>query len=489
MDNFNLYKDIKARTDGEIYIGIVGPVRTGKSTFIKKFMDLMILPGISDSNEKERIIDEMPQSAAGRTVMTTEPKFIPKDAINIKVEDNLNAKFRLIDCVGYMVKDAGGIYEEGKERLVKTPWFSQEIPFTKAAEYGTGKVIKDHSTIGIVITSDGSIGELPRENFLDAEEKTINELKNIKKPFVVIVNSTHPDSNETKAIAKAIEEKYKVSAIIADCENLNKADINNILLKILYEFPVSQVEFYLPKWAEMLSFDNPVKKELIECASKITDEITYIKDVHENIPVGNLTYINKIKYDNFDFENGIQKVNFQIDDKYYYMNLSELTGEPIEDEYELISMVKSLSRIKKEYGKYLEAVKTSIDKGYGVVLPDRNEIVLSEPQVIKTGNKYGVNIKAQSPSIHMIKVNIGTEISPIVGSEEQATDLMKYVSDSKKQGDIWDTNIFGKSVGQLVEDGIRSKIMMLNDDSQIKLQETMQKVVNENSGGLVCLII
>lgn len=489
MDNFKLYKDIKARTDGEIYIGVVGPVRTGKSTFIKRFMDLMILPAIENTNEKERIIDEMPQAAAGRTVMTTEPKFIPKDAININVENNISAKFRLIDCVGYMVSGAGGIYEDGKERLVKTPWYDKEIPFTKAAEYGTGKVIKDHSTIGIVVTSDGSIGEIPRENFLEAEEKTIKELKAIKKPFVVVVNSTHPDSKETKQTATAMEEKYNVPAIATDCENLNKDDINRILLKILYEFPVAQIEFYLPKWAEMLSVESPIKTELIECAKKITDKITCIKDVVPDMDTGELTYISKIKYESFDFVNGVEKINFEIDEKYYYVNLSELTGEPIEDEYELISMLKSLSHIKKEYGRYLDAVRTSIDKGYGVVLPDKSEIELSEPQVIKTGNKYGVKIKAQSPSVHMIKVSIGTEISPIVGSQQQAMDLMNYITDSKKQGEIWETNIFGKSIGQLVEDGIRSKIMMLSDDSQIKLQETMQKVVNENSGGLVCLII
>ncbi len=489
MDNFSLYRDIKARTDGEIYIGVVGPVRTGKSTFIKKFMDMMIIPGIDNPNEKERIIDELPQSAAGRTVMTTEPKFIPKDAVEINLGSSIRAKFRLIDCVGYLVKGAQGVYEDDKERLVKTPWFKEDIPFTKAAEYGTGKVIKDHSTIGIVITTDGSIGDLPRENYLEAEEKTILELKKINKPFIVVVNSVVPDSEDTQRIVEYISQKYGVTVTAVDCEKINKDDINNILLKILYEFPVGSIEFYLPKWVEMLPSDNEIKQEIIQCARGILDNVTHIKDINGALPEMNSDYISKIKYENFDFNEGVQKINIYVDEKYYYDNLSELCGEPISDEYELISMIRSLSSMKKEYGRYIESVKSSMLKGYGVVMPERDEITLSEPEVIRTGNKFGVKIKATSPSVHMIRVNIGTEISPIVGSEAQAKDLIEYIKSGSEQGQVWDTNIFGKSIGQLVEDGIRGKIQMINDDCQVKLQDTMQKVVNESNGGLVCLII
>ena len=332
MDNLSLYNDIKARTDGEIYIGVVGPVRTGKSTFIKRFIDLMILPGIENPNEKERVIDEIPQSGAGRTVMTTEPKFIPKDAVSISLGNGIKADFRLIDCVGYVVKGAQGVYEDDKERLVKTPWFKEQIPFSKAAEYGTGKVIKDHSTIGIVVTTDGTIGDLPRENYLEAEEKTIKELKTQGKPFIVLLNSANPSGEDALRTADYISRKYGVTVLPVNCEKLTREDINNILLKILYEFPVCSLEFYLPKWVDMLDNDNDIKKEIMECAAGILNSVTYIKDIKGNMPLPESKYISKIKYDNFDFNEGRQKINIYVDDKYYYENLSELTGEKINDE-------------------------------------------------------------------------------------------------------------------------------------------------------------
>ena len=488
MENFNLYRDIKARTDGEIYIGVVGPVRTGKSTFIKGFINLMVLPGIDNPNEKERIIDEMPQSAAGKTVMTTEPKFIPKEAVTLNLGSGIKASFRLIDCVGFLINGAQGIYEDDKERLVKTPWFRDEIPFTKAAEYGTNKVIKDHSTIGIAITTDGSISGIPRENYLEAEEKTIMALKRQKKPFIVVVNTTNPAGNTAEMAVKSIKEKYEVEAMAVDCEHMNKDDIANILTAILKEFPVLSIEFYLPKWVEMLPNDNEIKADIIKNAAKIIDSITYIKDITTNISIES-QYVSKIKFEAFDFSTGVQRININVDDKYYYENLTKLCGEQISDEYELISMIKSLSVMKKEYERYCDAVKASMNKGYGVVMPNRDEIVMSEPEIIKNGNKFGVKIKAQSPSVHMINGNIGTEISPIVGSEEQAKDLVRYINDNSSDKGAWDTNIFGKSIGELIEDGIKSKIRMINDESQVKLQDTMQKVVNESSGGLVCLII
>ena len=486
---FQLYKDIQGRTNGDIYIGVVGPVRTGKSTFINRFMDLMILPEINNPNEKERVIDELPQSAGGRTVMTTEPKFIPKEAVEINLGERINARFRLIDCVGFMIKDAQGVYENDKERYVKTPWFPSEIPFTKAAEYGTQKVIKDHSTIGIVITTDGTIGEFSRENYLEAEDKTITELKRINKPFIVLVNSMVPKSDETYKIADSISKKYNVAAIPVDCQKMDKSDLNEILRTILYEFPINSIEFYMPKWVEMLPANHPIQEDLLACARSVMDKITYIKDIMKNIPDIKSEYVSKFKFDDFDFLEGLQRINIYIDDKYYYENLSELTGEQINDEYELISMIKTLSCLKKNYERYMSAIESAKSKGYGVVMPQKEEIILNEPELIKTNNKYGVKIKAESPSVHMIKVSIGTEISPIVGSEEQANDLIRYIKDSTSRGDVWNASIFGKSMGQLIEDGIRSKIQMLNDDCQSKLQDTMQKVVNESSGGLVCLII
>ena len=489
MEQNNLYKDIQGRTNGDIYIGVVGPVRTGKSTFINQFMNLMIIPEINNPSEKERVVDELPQSAGGRTVMTTEPKFIPKESVEINLGDHVNARFRLIDCVGFMIDDAQGIYENDKERYVKTPWFPNEIPFSKAAEFGTQKVIKDHSTIGVVITTDGTIGEFSRENYLEAEEKTILELKKINKPFIVIVNSTIPTSEESQKIALAIQNKYKVTTLSMDCQKMDKNDLNMILKTVLYEFPINSIEFYMPKWAELLPDNHLIKTDLLNCARKFLDEVTYIKDVTGKKPEIESEYITKIKYEDFDFYNGIQKVNISLDEKLYYDNLSELTGEAIRDEYELISMIKTLSSMKKDYERYLSAIEAAKTKGYGVVMANREEIILNEPELIKNNNKYGVKIKAESPSVHMIRVNIGTEISPIVGSEDQAKDLISYITDSSQKGDVWNATIFGKSMGQLIEDGIKSKITMLNDECQTKLQDTMQKVVNENSGGLVCLII
>lgn len=487
--DFQLYKDIKGRTNGDIYIGVVGPIRTGKSTFINRFMDIMIIPKIDNPSEKERVIDELPQSSGGRTVMTTEPKFIPKEAVSINLGEHINAKFRLIDCVGFMIDDAQGIYEDEKERLVKTPWFPNEIPFSKAAEYGTQKVIKDHSTIGIVVTTDGTIGEFARENYYEAEEKAINELKKINKPFVVIVNSAIPEAEETKRIAQAISRKYQVAAIPVDCQNMDKGVLNEILKTILLEFPVNSIEFYMPKWVEMLPIEHPIKTELLHIARNIMDKITYIKDVvNMNFDIES-EYASRLKFEDFDFYNGVQKINIYIDDKYYYENLSELCGEKIMDEYELISMIKTLSCLKKNYNRYVNAIDSAKNKGYGVVMPQKEEIILNNPELIKTNNKYGVKIKAECPSVHMIKVNIATEIAPIVGNEEQAKDLIKYINESSEKGDVWNTSIFGKSMGQLIEDGIRGKLQMLNDESQVKLQDTMQKVVNDSNGGLVCLII
>lgn len=489
MDNFNLYNDIKARTGGEIYLGIVGPVRTGKSTFIRRFMDIMVIPAINDVNEKRRIIDELPQAAAGKTVMTTEPKFIPKTAVEISPVSNVTAKFRLIDCVGYIADGVQGIYEDEKERQVKTPWYEESIPFTKAAEIGTRKVINDHSTIGIVITTDGSIGELPRESYLEAEAKTIYELKSINKPFIVIVNSVAPGSDTAINTAKEISKTYDVRAVTVNCDRLTKENIQSILTNILYEFPIVSFEFYMPKWVEAMADDNPIKREIIDNAREILYSADNIKDINTHERIDDCKYISAVRFDDFDFSTGNEKVTYEIDDKWYYEHLSELSGEKIEDEYELINMIKRLSVMGREYSNFIDAAAVAKMKGYGVVIPGIDEVNLSEPEIIKNGSKFGVRIKAQSPSVHMIKVDIATEISPIVGSEAQAEDLLKYINESRQSGNVWDTNIFGKTIGNLVEDGIKAKIQMLNDDCQTKLMDTMQKVVNETSGGLVCLII
>jgi stage IV sporulation protein A len=487
---YDMYKDISARTNGEIYIGIIGAVRTGKSSFIKRFMELMVLPFMEDENSKARAVDEMPQSAQGKTIMTTEPKFIPKDAANIRLGDDTQVKVRLIDCVGYMVEGATGHLENGVERMVKTPWFDHEIPFTQAAEIGTRKVIKDHATIGIVVTADGSFTDIPRENYVKGEEETVKELRKIGKPFVMLLNSVKPYSDETVKLADELKEKYGVSVFPVNCEQLRKEDVNTILKGILYEFPIVRMDFFLPKWVEMLEGSNPIKENIISNAKRVLQDITYTKDLMEYPFTAEGDYITRMKLENMSLENGSAAIHMDIDEKYYYENMSELTGVEVKGEYQLISMIKELAEKRKEYAQVADAMQAVKMKGYGVVTPELSDIHMDDPVLIKHGNKFGVKMKAVSPSIHMIRANIETEIAPIVGSEQQANDLISYIKESQNTPEgVWSTNIFGKSVGELMEDGIRSKISMMDDESQLKLQDTMQKIVNDNNGGLVCIII
>ncbi len=490
MNTFHLYKDIQARTNGEIYIGVVGPVRTGKSTFIKRFMDLLVLPNMKDENAKRRTQDELPQSASGKTIMTTEPKFVPKEAASIQLDGDVTTKIRLIDCVGYMVKGAAGYEENDEERQVKTPWYDYEIPFTKAAAIGTQKVIHDHSTIGIVVTTDGTIGDIPRENYEEAEGKTIRELKSIGKPFVVLVNSKRPYGEEAKNVSMRIEETYGVPAMSVNCEQLREEDIHYIMQSVLFEFPISEVQFFIPKWVEMLAMEHPIKKELIAYVKNMMSGLQQIKDAKKEMPKPEGVYIEGIHMEDIVMDSGCIKIQIQIGESFYYDVLSELTGTSISGEYDLISTMKELAVLRKEYEGVKDAMNSVRLKGYGVVSPARDEIKLEEPVMIKQGNKYGVKIHSEAPSIHMIRANIETEIAPIVGNEQQAEDLMKYIKAAKEteQG-MWDTNIFGKSIEELVMDGMRNKIMMINDESQVKLQDTMQKIVNDSSGGMVCIII
>lgn len=499
MDNFaistyDLYKDIKYRTGGEIYIGVVGPVRTGKSTFIKRFMDVMVLPFMENEHERERARDEMPQSAGGKTITTTEPKFIPKEAAGVMLGWDIEVKVRLIDCVGYMVDGAVGHMEENAERMVKTPWSQHEIPFTQAAGIGTDKVINDHSTIGFVITTDGSFGELPRNSYAEAESKTILALKKLRKPFLVLLNSERPFAEETKRLAEEIGEKYQVAVLPVNCEQLKKEDIHGIMEQVLYEFPVSRMEFYMPKWVEMLPSGNRMKADIVNGIKEMMKGLNTVKDLRMQQLDGQLPmnseYVKRCKLDGVNLADGSIRIQMDVDNAYYYEMLSELVGDEIKGEYQLIAKLKELSAMKKEYAKVLTAVQAVRYKGYGVVTPERNEITLAKPEIIRHGNKFGVKIKAESPSIHMIRANIETEIAPIVGTEEQAKDLIRYIAEAEdKESGIWETNIFGKTVEQLVSDGITGKIAMIGDESQMKLQETMQKIVNDMNGGMVCIII
>lgn len=486
----NWYKDMEMRTGGELYLGVVGPVRTGKSTFIKRFMDLCVLPYITDEAARTRARDELPQSAGGKTITTTEPKFIPKEAAKIQLAGEVNVRVRLVDCVGFMAEGAAGHLEDGAERMVKTPWYENEIPFTQAAEIGTRKVITDHSSIGIVVTTDGSFGELKRADYIAPEERTVQELKKLHKPFVILLNTAKPHSEESLRLAAQLQEKYEVTVLPVNCEQLKKEDIHQIMERVLYEFPVTMVEFYMPKWVEMLPGTHKVKADMIARIRELMNGIQTIRDVAEKkISLGG-EYIKRCMLERINMADGSVRVVLDVDDRYYYEMLSELTGDAITSEYQLIRVLKDMARMKREYSKVLYAMDAVRLKGYGVVTPERAEIKLEQPEVIRHGNKFGVKIKAESPSIHMIKANVMTEIAPIVGTEEQAKDLIGYISEAGREEDgIWETNIFGKTVEQLVNDGISNKIAMIGEESQVKLQDTMQKIVNDSNGGMVCIII
>ncbi len=489
-NTYDLYRDIQSRTGGEIYIGVLGPVRTGKSTFIKRFMEVMVLPFMEDEHAKMRAQDEMPQSAGGKTITTTEPKFIPKEAAKVALNKDVEVSVRLIDCVGYMVEGAAGHMEEDTERMVKTPWFEEEIPFTQAAEIGTDKVMNDHSTIGLVITTDGSFGEIPRANYLPAEEKTIQALKNLGKPFLVLLNSQKPYSEETGKLAQELAEKYKVSVLPVNCEQLKKEDIHKILENILYEFPISVIEFYMPRWVEMLPLNNRMKQELVEKIAALMPDYTTVRDVMEHPVSIDSEYIKNVKTDAIHLSDGSVCVRLDVDEGYYYEMLTEMIGEEIADEAQLIGKLKEFASMKREYASVLKAVNSVRGTGYGVVMPAKEEITLNKPELIRHGNKFGVKIRAVSPSIHMIRADIETEIAPIVGTQEQAEDLIRYISeaDNTEKG-IWNTNIFGKTVEQLVNDGISNKLASIGEKSQSQLQDTMKKIVNDSNGGMICIII
>ncbi|MDO5346173.1 MAG: stage IV sporulation protein A [Lachnospiraceae bacterium] len=490
MQEFQLYKDIQARTGGEIYIGVVGPVRTGKSTFIRRFMEQMVLPGQS-GHEQEMTRDELPTSGIGKTITTVEPKFVPRKAASVRLGDEIQVNLRMVDCVGYVIDGAEGYSgENGAIRMVKTPWEKKEIPFTDAAAIGTDKVIREHATVGIVITTDGSFGELPRENFLEAEKKAILELKKIGKPFLVLVNSEKPFGDPASRAVAYIESMYQASCMAVNCEQLKKEDILQIFEKLLYEFPVVRLEFYVPKWLEMLNNDHWMKQELLGEVHRMMEKVHSIKDITPELLQMDKPFIKRVKLDRINLAQGLAEVSLEPDESYYYGILSEITGIHIEGEYQLISILKDLSVSRKEYESVEDAVRSVRLSGYGIITPKQEEITLEEPELIKQGSKYGVKIRASSPSIHLIRADIETEIAPIVGSETQAQDLIDYIKDSKDQeAGIWKTNIFGKSVEQLVMDGIQGKLAMIGEESQQKLQDTMRRIVNESNGGLICIII
>ena len=492
MENLGVYEDIKTRTDGDIYVGVVGPVRTGKSTFIKNFMDLLVIPNIENSYKRERARDELPQSAAGRTIMTTEPKFVPNEAVEITVGKNLNLRTRLVDCVGYLVNNAIGYMEEDVPRMVKTPWSDEEIPFEEAAEIGTRKVITEHSTIGILVTTDGSITEIPREDYIEAESRVVSELKALNKPFVIVLNTNNPSGEDTIALAKDMEEKYGVSVIPTDCTRLNADDINNIFGKILYEFPVERININLPGWIDGLDPEHELKQELFKEIKEAFKDIRTIKTINAGVSkIKQTEIIVKTTIEKIDLGTGAVTIEISLKNTLFYKILTQITGIEMKNEADLFSSMRALANVKKEYDKVSMALQEVRQKGYGIVMPSMDELILDEPEIVKQGSRFGVKLKAKAPSIHMIRADIETEVSPIVGSEKQSEELVNYLmaefeTDPTK---IWESNIFGKNLHELVNEGLQNKLDRMPEDAQGKLQETLERIVNEGSGGLICIIL
>lgn len=486
----SIYQDISIRTGGDIYIGVVGPVRSGKSTLIKRFMDTMILPAIESDAVRARARDEQPQSAAGRTIMTTEPKFIPESAVTIELEGGGSFRARLIDCVGYMVDGAMGHEENDRPRMVKSPWFEEEIPFDVAAETGTRKVITEHSTIGIVVTTDGSISDIPRESYEAAERRVIQELEQIDKPYVILLNSLTPQAKETAVLARKMEQQYGRAVIPVSCVDLDAPQIEEILQRVLYEFPVRELDFAMPRWITMMEPEHWLQKSVYEAAMQLSSGVTRMKDIAGGAALL-CESVEKTEIAAMDLANGTVKIRVTLNPQVFYTVLGEQTGLEVCDEASLMPCIISLAKAKREYEKIRSALEQVEATGYGIVMPTIDELHLEEPEIVKQGGKYGVRLRASAPSIHLMKALINTEISPIVGSERQSEELVHSLLADFEQDPlkIWESNIFGKSLHELVNEGLQGKLMHMPQEARGRLQETLERVINDGCTGLICIII
>lgn len=493
MAEHSLYHDIARRTGGDIYLGVVGPVRTGKSTFIKKFMELMVIPNILDEQDRLRAVDELPQSSGGKTITTTEPKFIPDEAVEVQFEENFTMRVRLVDCVGYTVDSALGYADERGERLVMSPWADEEIPFQKAAEIGTQKVITDHSTLGLVITTDGSFSELPRADFAQPEERIVEELKRIGKPFVILLNSNQPDASSSQALRDELNEKYQAPVILCNCQRLDRRTVDTILKEALYEFPVCQINIILPDWVEVLDEDHWLKMSYKDIISGFMENAGKVRELRQVLePISrDFDYVSRVALSHLDLGSGEAEIRFECPPELFYTVLTETTGYEIDNAGELFKQMKDLVQAKREFDKIEDAFISARAEGYGIVPPSLDEMVLDEPEIIRQGTRFGVRLRASAPSYHMIRVDVESEFAPIVGSEKQSEDLVNYLMDEFEDNPdkIWESNIFGKSLHSLVRDGIQTKLGNLPPSAQAKLQETLEKIVNEGSGGLIAIIL
>ena len=491
MEKYEIIKNIAKRSGGDIYLGVVGAVRTGKSTFIKRVVETLIVPNIEDEYERKRALDEIPQSAAGKTIMTTEPKFVPNNTAKIKIDD-INCNIKLIDCVGYMINNAIGATDENGPRMVKTPWYNEEIPFTEAAEIGTETVIKEHSTIGIVVTSDGSIGDFQRSDYIEAETRVIEELKSIGKPFIVVLNTTHPTHPDTENIAREITSKQNIPVLPINIEAMNEKDMYNILREALYEFPVLEVRVNMPEWISILNPDNKIKKTYIESIKESVIEIDKIRDV-EKITEHFLEneYIEKCYLSDIDTSTGIITVNLTAPIKQYNETLNELIDKDIKTKADLLSLFQEYNVAKREYNQIKYALNMVKQTGYGIATPSIDDMKLDKPEIIKQGPRYGVKLKAVAPSIHMIKVDVESTFEPIIGSETQCKELIDYLTKDKEtdKNEIWKSEIFGRSLDSIVQEGIQSKINLMPDNIRFKLQNTLTRVVNKGSNNVITIVI
>ncbi|MBQ9330445.1 MAG: stage IV sporulation protein A [Oscillibacter sp.] len=490
--NTTIYQTIATRTAGDIYIGVVGPVRTGKSTFIKRFMETQVIPNIENVYRRERARDELPQSGSGRTIMTAEPKFVPEEAAQVQLEGGASFSVRLIDCVGYMVPGAIGQFEDDAPRMVTTPWFDHEISMTEAAEAGTRKVIAEHSTIGIVVTTDGTVSDIPREDYLEAEERVIRELQELGKPFIVLLNSANPGGDRAVAIARDISSRYGVNCVPVNCLELSEDAVTGILKGVLYEFPMQELDFFLPPWVDALPAEHPIKAGLYEAIRQSAGDLRHIREV-EGVAaaLGGDERVQEASIPSIDLGTGVAVIRLTLPRQLFYQTLSEQSGFTVADDGDLMSLLTQLSGIKREYDKVSGALRDVRETGYGIVVPGIEELQLEEPEIMRQGGRYGVRLRASAPSIHMIRADIETAVSPIVGNEKQSEDMVNYLL-QEFEGDtrrIWQSNIFGRSFYELVNDDLQTKLKRMPEDAQKKLQETLSRIINEGSGGLICIIL
>ena len=492
MEERSIYKDIESRTGGDIYIGVVGPVRTGKSTFIKRFMDTLVLPHITDDSLRERTTDELPQSAAGRTIMTTEPKFVPENAVAVTLEGNARLRVRMIDCVGYIVDSAMGYIEEDGERMVRTPWSGEEMPFRQAAELGTKKVIDDHSTIGVLVTTDGSIGDIDREDYVRAEERVAAELSAAGKPFVILLNTTAPESASSSALAASLSRRYGAPAIAVDCALMDENTVKGILAAVLFEFPIREIHVDIPGWLQGLEKDNWLRGALFGAIRERAKEITRIREVQD--AVGDLSeneYIEEVQLSAMDLGVGRADLRVRLNSELFYRVLTEKSGLEIHSERGLMESICELAAAKNSVDRIGKAYEEVLDKGYGIVMPTMEELSLEEPEIVRQNGKYGIRLRASAPSIHMMRVRTTAEVTPIVGSEQQSEELVTYLLKEFEESPakIWDSNIFGKSVSDLVNEGLHNKLYRMPDKARMKIGETVEKIINDGCNGLICIIL